>query len=220
MKRRLLAGRAPLDAMPMIFRFQYFGAGRRGLMVALAGTLLTLAGCAQLEPVSSSLNDAGAPALSNRVTRPRPLQAAGVAAQRASVTLGDEPLPGRATGDDVPSSTAVRACGSTFQQTGMASWYGKRFNGRRTASGERYDMRALTAAHRTLPLGACVRVTAVGSARSVIVRINDRGPFVQGRVIDLSYAAARLLGFGMAGNAQVTLERLAAVPVCPEGRGT
>jgi rare lipoprotein A len=77
-------------------------------------------------------------------------------------------------------------------------------------------MHALTAAHRTLPLGACVRVTALGGARSVIVRINDRGPFVRGRIIDLSYAAAQALGVGSAGNAQVTLERVVAARRCME----
>lgn len=95
-----------------------------------------------------------------------------------------------------------------FEQTGIATWYGNLFQGRRTASGERYDMYAFTAAHRSWPLGACVRVTALASARSVIVRINDRGPFVRGRVIDLSYAAAQALGVVSAGSGQVKLERV------------
>ena len=79
-------------------------------------------------------------------------------------------------------------------ETGLASWYGKAHHGRRTASGERFDMQALTAAHRTLAFGTIVRVTDVASGRSVNVRINDRGPFGNGRIIDLSYAAARKLG--------------------------
>ncbi|WP_254604929.1 septal ring lytic transglycosylase RlpA family protein, partial [Paraburkholderia phenoliruptrix] len=79
------------------------------------------------------------------------------------------------------------------------------------ASGERYDMHALTAAHRTLPLGACVRVTSLVRTRSVVVRINDRGPFVRGRIIDLSYAAAEALGVRRAGSAQVRLEHVAPV---------
>jgi rare lipoprotein A len=79
-------------------------------------------------------------------------------------------------------------------QTGQASWYGRQHHGKRTASGETYDMNKLTAAHRTLPLGTRVLVTNVDNGRTVEVRINDRGPFVGNRVLDLSYAAARRLG--------------------------
>jgi rare lipoprotein A len=83
----------------------------------------------------------------------------------------------------------------TYQEVGMASWYGGRFHGRRTASGERFDSRSsLTAAHRTLPFNVCAEVEHIPSGRSVIVRINDRGPFARGRVIDLSRAAAKELG--------------------------
>ncbi|WP_429279725.1 septal ring lytic transglycosylase RlpA family protein [Paraburkholderia sp. GAS41] len=95
---------------------------------------------------------------------------------------------------------------SSFWQSGVASWYSNRFQGRRTASGERYDLHALTAAHRTLPLGSYVRVTAVSSARSVVVRINDRGPYAHGRVIDLSYAAAAALDLPRAGTLLVRIE--------------
>lgn len=93
-----------------------------------------------------------------------------------------------------------------FHQRGLASWYGKRFHGQRTASGEPYDMYAMTAAHPTLPIPSYVRVTALASNRSVVVRINDRGPFHPGRIIDLSYAAAYRLGFISAGSAQVEVE--------------
>ena len=79
-------------------------------------------------------------------------------------------------------------------QSGEASWYAQKFQGRRTASGERCDARLLTAAHRTLPLGTYVRVTSLATMKSVVVRVNDRGPFIKGRVIDLSYAAASGLG--------------------------
>ncbi|MEW6344978.1 MAG: septal ring lytic transglycosylase RlpA family protein [Paraburkholderia sp.] len=95
---------------------------------------------------------------------------------------------------------------SPLWQTGLASYYAKRFQGHRTASGERYDLHALTAAHRTLPLGSYVRVTAVSSARSVIVRINDRGPYTRGRMIDLSYAAAAVLGLPRTGVLLVRIE--------------
>lgn len=90
-----------------------------------------------------------------------------------------------------------------YDRTGTASWYGEDFNGRRTANGETYDMNAMTAAHTTLPLPTIARVTNLENGRSVVVRINDRGPFVEDRIIDLSRAAARELGFERNGLARV-----------------
>jgi rare lipoprotein A len=90
----------------------------------------------------------------------------------------------------------------------MASYYARKYNGRKTASGEIYDMRKMTAAHRTLPFGIKVRVTDLSSGRSVIVRINDRGPFTKGRIIDLSLAAAQKLGIVEAGSAKVQVDLL------------
>lgn len=98
------------------------------------------------------------------------------------------------------------AAAPTTGQVGKASWYGPGFHGRRTASGEVFNKNALTAAHRTLPFGARVRVTHRATGRSVIVRINDRGPFVHGRVIDLSKASAQTIGID--GVADVTLSVL------------
>src|SRR6266446_5311502 len=95
-----------------------------------------------------------------------------------------------------------------YRQRGVASWYGKKFHGQRTASGETYDMYAMSAAHPTLPIPSYARVTRVATGRSVIVRINDRGPFHQGRMIDLSYAAALKLGFAHLGSAEVELESI------------
>ena len=95
-----------------------------------------------------------------------------------------------------------------FHQRGMASWYGRQFQGNRTASGERYDMFAMTAAHRTLPIPSYARVTNTHDGRSVIVRINDRGPFLHDRIIDLSYAAAARLGLATAGSGEVQIERI------------
>lgn len=95
------------------------------------------------------------------------------------------------------------------EQRGLASWYGAPHHGRRTSSGEPFDMRGLTAAHRTLPFGTRVLVTDPASGRSVEVRINDRGPYVGGRVIDLSHEAARQLGALVAGVIPVTLRVLA-----------
>ncbi|WP_338862362.1 septal ring lytic transglycosylase RlpA family protein [Mycetohabitans rhizoxinica] len=97
---------------------------------------------------------------------------------------------------------------SGFKQEGRASWYGPRFHGRHTANGERFDKNALTAAHRRLPLSSFVRVTNVANKRSVVVRINDRGPYHSGRIIDLSQAAASALGLQHSGTARVRLQGL------------
>ena len=93
-----------------------------------------------------------------------------------------------------------------FRQVGVASWYGPGFNGRRTASGERFDQNDLTAAHRNLPLGSEVRVTNLENGRTVTVEINDRGPYVKNRVLDLSKAAAGRLGILENGVAKVRIE--------------
>ena len=91
-------------------------------------------------------------------------------------------------------------------EVGVASYYGRAHDGRRTASGERFDMHAMTAAHPTLPFGTRVRVTNLENGRQAVVRINDRGPHRKKRIIDLSYAAARELGLVGAGTAKVRLE--------------
>jgi rare lipoprotein A len=95
-----------------------------------------------------------------------------------------------------------------YAEQGIASWYGREFHGRPTSSGETYDMYALTAAHKTLPLPTTARVTNLATGKSIVVRINDRGPFKKGRIIDLSYGAARELGFLNAGTALVEVEAL------------
>jgi len=94
------------------------------------------------------------------------------------------------------------------EMEGIASWYGKDFHGKKTASGETYNMYNLTAAHRTLPLGSRVRVTNLDNGKKVVVRINDRGPFEKGRIIDLSYEAARQLDMLHKGTARVKLTLL------------
>lgn len=96
-----------------------------------------------------------------------------------------------------------------FVQTGKASWYGRKFHGRSTASGERYDMYKKTAAHKTLPLGTYVRVLNLENRKQTVARVNDRGPFVKGRIIDLSYAAAREIGLVGPGVGRVRVEALA-----------
>ena len=93
-----------------------------------------------------------------------------------------------------------------YKRVGTASWYGSKFHGRKTANGEVYDMYAMTAAHRTLPIPAYARVTNLANQRVIVVRINDRGPFHASRIIDLSYAAALKLGFADHGTAEVEIE--------------
>lgn len=95
-----------------------------------------------------------------------------------------------------------------FEQKGRASWYGRMFHGRKTASGEKFNMNAMTAAHRTLPLASWVRVTNEANHKTVVVKINDRGPYVRGRVIDLSYAAAAALDMRGVGTQKVKIEGL------------
>ena len=111
----------------------------------------------------------------------------------------------------------LAACGGTpkptyfpgypvgFVERGVASWYGPGFNGNKTANGERYDMHQLTAAHRTLPLGSIAVVRSMSTGRQVTVRINDRGPFARGRVLDLSLAGAHALGMTGSGTDQIEL---------------
>jgi rare lipoprotein A len=97
-----------------------------------------------------------------------------------------------------------------YRARGIASWYGTKFHGRRTSSGEPYNMYAMTAAHKTLPIPAYVQVTNLDNGRKAIVRVNDRGPFVDGRIIDLSYVAAKKLGVAATGTARVEVVALDA----------
>ena len=103
-----------------------------------------------------------------------------------------------------------------FRQRGIASWYGKDFHGKKTSNGEIYNMYAMTAAHKTLPLGTFVRVHNLENNRRVEVRVNDRGPFVRGRIIDLSYKAAKEIGIAGPGTARVEVIAL-ATPVTTDG---
>ncbi|WP_235850961.1 septal ring lytic transglycosylase RlpA family protein [Paraburkholderia piptadeniae] len=137
-------------------------------------------------------------------------------ASRATATISDSaPHMSTATSVDVsaseylapPLDIAFKSTGSALQ-LGDASWYASKFHGRRTANGERYDHLSMTAAHRTLPFGSYVRVTSLVTEKSVVVRINDRGPFVKGRIIDLSYAAAKALGLTHARSRRVQIERI------------
>jgi len=99
------------------------------------------------------------------------------------------------------------------KERGLASWYGRKFHGQKTSSGEIYDMFAMTAAHKTLPIPSYAKVTNVKTGQSVVVRINDRGPFHSNRIIDLSYAAAARIGIASAGSGMVEVERILAPPI-------
>jgi rare lipoprotein A len=120
-----------------------------------------------------------------------------------------QPPPSRASGPP-PAIERQRAEPGEYVEEGVASWYGIPFNGHRTSNGEVYDMHQMTAAHRTLPFGAVVRVTNLSNGMQTQVRINDRGPFVANRVIDLSLAAAQAIEMIGTGTAPVRLEILAS----------
>lgn len=104
-----------------------------------------------------------------------------------------------------------------YAETGVASWYGPDFHGRKTSNGETYNMNAMTAAHKTLPMNVYVRVTNQSNGKQSVVRINDRGPFVKGRIIDLSYAAAHEVGMVGPGTAPVRIETLGYREIGPAG---
>ena len=155
--------------------------------IAASGACATLNGCANQPDIPSKEADSASILTeSAHIAESMPAQ--------ESHALDAEPLDYR------------NARTKTVPNIGWASYYSKKFQGRRTASGERYDMHALTAAHRTLPLGSYVRVSNLAKTKWIVVRINDRGPFVKGRMIDLSFAAAVELGLQRAGSAQVILE--------------
>lgn len=168
---------------------------RRSLMLcAASAAVLVLAGCSSNSPYFE--ND-GPPTFfkgseaESATPRVEPFKKASL---RPYKVLGKWYTP-------VTSDTAMR-------QTGTASWYGKQFHGKKTSTGETYDMYEPTAAHPTMPLPSYARVTNLENGRSIIVRVNDRGPFLHSRVIDLSYAAAKALGYSSKGTAKVEVRRL------------
>ncbi|MGH9509813.1 MAG: septal ring lytic transglycosylase RlpA family protein [Terriglobales bacterium] len=126
-----------------------------------------------------------------------------VVAAVLATTLGAKPVPKVVNAKKV---VKYKKANAQPYQLGKASWYGKRFHGRKTANGESYNMFDMTAAHRHLPMGTWVKVTNLRNGRSVVLRINDRGPFVDSRVIDTSYTAAEHLGFREQGIVRVRLD--------------
>lgn len=133
--------------------------------------------------------------LASTLTRPDPE----TQAPQSSTTIS------AASGGTV-NSVAGAQVSSGWSESGIASWYGPRFHGRLTANGERFNTNELTAAHKTLPFGTRVRVKSLVNGKEIVVRINDRGPFIKGRIIDLSKAAAQAIG--LIGIKQVEIERL------------
>jgi rare lipoprotein A len=161
----------------------------------LALVLLILCGCAK--SVAPTKPPSPSPSQPAPVSIPGPAQKA-PATQRPYSVFGQTYQP-------IPSAHG-------YAEEGVASWYGADFHGRKTACGERYDMHALTAAHRILPMHTQVRVINIENGRSVVLRINDRGPFAKERIIDLSYAAAKELDVVRKGTARVRVESLNVVP--------
>jgi rare lipoprotein A len=152
----------------------------------------------------------------------------GLVSVLAVVSLGATPGP-KGSGSKDTKVTAPKQAASAAEvgssakpkshspyQVGTASWYGEYFEGRATASGEPFNMYDLTAAHPTLPLGSWVRVTNLSNGRKIAVRINDRGPIIPGRIIDLSYSAAQALAFRGKGLQQVRLDRVSAREAQPQ----
>ncbi|VVE00682.1 MULTISPECIES: septal ring lytic transglycosylase RlpA family protein [Pandoraea] len=180
---------------------------------------LTLTACTTpLEPPSQS---AAAPSATGAGTRAREANAPvgssfdlhwpGRVYHNGGLNPGDPDAPER------DGEARLRADAGTFFQTGTASWYGKKFHGRRTATGETFDMNELTAAHPTLPLASFVLVRNVANNKAVVVKINDRGPYTRKRIIDLSYGAAKKLDFVNAGHAKVEIRRLSRSEIAALG---
>ena len=163
----------------------------------LAAALGSLAGC-MTSPISSSASGVSPTASNSAANSISGQDSTSSAAPLAPTPLDAPNILGTGQG---PADTA----GFKELERGQASWYGPRFHGRRTASGERYDQHALTAAHKTLPFGTLVRVRSLVTGKEVDVRVTDRGPFVRGRIIDVSRAAAEALGMMGLGVKQVSL---------------
>ena len=174
-------------------------------LVACGMLALWLVGCANAP--KSMLTADGSAATANKTPSQPPM------VSRADSSMTDDAAPSLsanspAAGPDGAVVPVVSSRDSTtgWTELGIASWYGPRFQGKRTANGERFNTNELTAAHKTLPFGTRVRVKSQVNGKEVVVRINDRGPFIRGRIIDLSYAAAQAIG--LIGIKQVEIERL------------
>lgn len=145
-----------------------------------------------------------------------PVAAQSPAASAADASAAAASAPAATVPPATPAAAPSAPPAAADNMSGVAAWYGSKFAGRRTASGQRFNPAALTAAHPTLPFGTRVKVTNQKNQRSVVVTINDRGPTSPGRIIDVSLAAAKRLGFVRAGLTEVTLEVVGQAPA----RGT
>jgi rare lipoprotein A len=161
---------------------------------ALAGGCLALAGCVTNDTVATRTDIGTTPEASVAALTPPPQQ------HVAKATPVHAPLKLH------EMATPAPRLGVNYSAVGLASWYGADFHGRRTANGESFNMNALTAAHRTLPMQCTVRVTNLANHRSLLVRVNDRGPYAGNRLIDLSAQSAKLLGFYERGLAKVKID--------------
>ena len=204
---------------------------RRGLFVSMAVCVLLLSGCGMFSarrdtprPPGGASTAPSAPATPSTkgggyylddgpgANAPANLDSIPDAVPRTEPLHRGALRPYTVMGRNYTPMTAV----APYRARGVASWYGRRYHGKPTSSGEIYDMYAMTAAHTTLPIPSYVRVTHVASGKSVVVRVNDRGPFIDSRLIDLSYTAAHKLGVLAGGSAMVEVESIipgAAAPV-------
>ena len=144
----------------------------------------------------------------NLQPRSRQLKIVGLALTLALVGAAATATAGSHAAMDLKAANSAVKLKPKWYQVGIATWYGRQFQGHKTASGEAFDLHMLTCAHRTLPIGTLLRVTNLGNRRSIMVRVNDRGPVPAERIVDLSYAAAQSLGFKNHGNVHVKLERI------------
>ena len=167
------------------------GAPMRGTSTGASGVAAPSSGGYYLDDGPGANPPADLDAIPDAVPRVEPLRAA---SNRSYAVLGREYVP----------ATALKP----YHEVGIASWYGRKYNGQRTSTGEIYDMYAMTAAHPTLPLPSYARVTSLATGKSVVVRVNDRGPFLHGRIIDLSYAAAYRLGIAKNGSGEVAVDAI------------
>jgi rare lipoprotein A len=186
---------------------------------------LALAACA-IPPGQESQEEATTAATRGAAKPPKPAKVAkgdkngagkGDAQKDSSNGWGLYRWGGEGEGVGQGSFEGLRPDLGSFEQRGMASWYGKGFHGRKTANGERFDMRAMTAAHPSLPLDSWVLVRNLRNGKVAVVRINDRGPYHGNRVLDVSYGAAKRLGFTEHGSTQVEIRRLSRSEVAALG---
>ena len=202
---------------------------RRTILSSLAAATLAVAGC-QLLPGQQPAGEGSKSSASAQTSRPAPLPVSQLLRRPGGFYNDDAPdssaLPDLdSIADAVPRSEPMNERANepytvfgreylpyralvTSQRQGTISWYGRKFHGQRTWSGEIYDMYAMTAAHPTLPIPSYARVRNLENGRAVVVRINDRGPFHSGRIMDVSYAAAHRLGFATSGAATVEVEAI------------